>query len=72
MSACGDTGVGTPSRGAAPAQYFTLRVDFLKQDQTGKGMPRSLATPTGPDEFSWAQAIEEYARAANLSEESPP
>ena len=54
-----------------PAQYFTLRVDFLKQDQTGKGMPRSLAAPTKPVDFSCVQAIEEYARSANLRDDSP-
>ena len=35
-----------------PAQYFTLLVDFLKQDQTGKGMPRSLALLTNLRLFS--------------------
>ena len=34
-------------------------------------MPKSLAAPTNPVEFSCVQAIEEYARAANLRDDSP-
>jgi hypothetical protein len=48
---------------AGPAQFFTLRVDFLKQDQTGKGMPRAVAAPSHPCEFSCVNALENYFRA---------
>ena len=34
-------------------------------------MPRPLAAPTGPVDFSCVQAIEECARSANLREDSP-
>ena len=46
-----------------PAQHFTLRVNFLKQDQIGKGMPRVVAAPTVDTLFSCVAAIEAYARA---------
>ena len=49
-----------------PAQFFTLRVDFLKQDQTGKGMPRAVAAPSQPCEFSCVAAFENYFRAVSL------
>ena len=54
-----------------PAQFFTLRVDFLKQDQTGKGMPRAVANPQHPVEFSCVAAIEAYARAVRLKPDEP-
>jgi len=56
---------------SGPAQYFTLRVDFLKQDQTGKGMPRAVAAPSHACEFSCVAAIEAYARAVKLRPEQP-
>ena len=49
-----------------PAQFFTLRVDFLKQDQTGKGMPRAVAAPSRQCEFSCVAALENYCRAVRL------
>ena len=54
-----------------PAQHFTLRVDFLKQDQTGKGMPRAIAAPTVDTTFSCVAAIEAYARALKLKPNDP-
>ena len=54
-----------------PAQHFTLRFDFLKQDQTGKGMPRAVSQPIANDGFTCVSAIEKYARNRKLKPEEP-
>ena len=54
-----------------PADTFSLLVDFLKQDPTGKGMPRAVAQPTTPVSFSCVSAIEAYARSRRLQPRDP-
>jgi hypothetical protein len=49
-----------------PADTFSLLVDFLKQDPSGKGMPRAVARPTAPAPFCCVGAIEAYARSRKL------
>ena len=46
-----------------PADTFSLLVDFLKQDPSGKGMPRAVARPTTPAPFCCVGAVEAYARS---------
>jgi len=54
-----------------PAETFTLLVDFLKQDPSGKGMPRAVAQPSTPAPFSCVSAIEAYARSRRLRPTDP-
>ena len=54
-----------------PADTFTLLVDFLKQDQSGKGMPRAVARPTTAVPFCCVGAIETYARSRQLKRTDP-
>ena len=56
---------------SGPADTFTLLVDFLKQDPSGKGMPRAVAQPTTPVTFSCVSAIETYARSRRLRPTDP-
>ena len=46
-----------------PADTFTLLVDFLKQDPSGKGMPRAVAQPSTPVAF-FASLLLRHTRAA--------
>ena len=55
-----------------PADTFTLLVDFLKQDPSGKGMPRAVrAQHSSPVKFSCVSAIEAYARSRRLRPTEP-
>ena len=54
-----------------PADTFSLLVDFLKQDPSGKGMPRAVARPTAPAPFCCVGAIEAYARSRKLERTDP-
>ena len=56
---------------AGPADTFSLLVDFLKQDQSGKGMPRAVARTKVAVPFCCVGAIEAYARSRSLKRTDP-
>ena len=53
------------------ADRMTLAVDFLKNDQRGKGLPRALARAPSPTEFDCMIAIEKFVRSRELDPARP-
>ena len=53
------------------ATRFTLMIDFVKNDPTGKGMPRAVARAPKSSPFCCMTAIENYCRATQLRRDQP-
>jgi len=53
------------------ATRFTLMIDFVKNDPTGKGMPRAIARAPKSSPFCCVTAIENYCRATQLQHNEP-
>ena len=70
----GDTPINVADRHKfpkRPATRFTLLIDFVKNDPTGKGMPRAIAQAPKGAPFSCLAAIEDYCRATDLKPGMP-